>query len=300
MAIPPALPSPKLPLLPPASSFAAFIAAQAETCPPRRAASFSGAAPFIAYSAAEAASKAPPLVYREKVLFDCLSPGNASISVTLALLPAVAAELVRANILPAGDFSNAPPPEPEPFDWMLMLQNAALALARDLLSKVTQQFIEIRAKLRVPQWVHMELIKHVPTFSEYLHGKPHLSIKSSLAGRWRAARGVALSKVAYANRTLGLFVADALLVDGARLLFPADCRTRLVYASDDPAVASFVRNFKLKVGKHALSGCLSYVLGVVTPLLLPTPCPFFVGFLLGDVVAVFAAEAAVAKYGEIK
>jgi len=29
-------------------------------------------------------------------------------------------------------------------------------------------------------------------------------------------------------------------------------------------------------------------------------CPFFVGFLLGDVVAVFAAEAAVAKYGEIK
>ena len=42
----------------------------------------------------------------------------------------------------------------------------------------------------------MELIKHVPTFSEYLHGKPHLSIKTSLAGRWRAARGVALSKVA--------------------------------------------------------------------------------------------------------
>ena len=151
MAILPALPSPKLPLLPPASSFAAFIAAQAESCPPRRAASFSGAAPFIAYSAAEAASKAPPLVYREKVLFDCLSPGNASISVTLALLPAVAGELVRANILPAGDISNAPPPEPEPFDWMLMLQNAALALARDLLSKVTQQFIEIRAKLRVPQ-----------------------------------------------------------------------------------------------------------------------------------------------------
>lgn len=150
------------------------------------------------------------------------------------------------------------------------------------------------------RWLHQELVKHVPSFAEAMRGGKRATLRATLLGRWAAAKAVGQSKFPYANRTLGLFVADALIVDTARLLFPADARTRLVLHSAAPGEASFATNLKLKVGKHVLCGCLSYAIGVVTPLVLPAAVPYFVGFMIGDIVAVLVAEGVVAKFGEIK
>lgn len=142
--------------------------------------------------------------------------------------------------------------------------------------------------------MHDELIKHVPSFAEVMRGS------SKRAGRLAASRAVVHSVIPYASRTFGLFVADALLVDAARLWFPASARTRLQLTSSDPAVGSFATNFKLKLGKHLIAGCLSYSIGVVMPLMLIGNVPYFVGFVLGDVIAVLVAEAVIAEFGEVK
>lgn len=107
-----------------------------------------------------------------------------------------------------------------------------------------------------------------------------------------------MSTIPYVSKTFGMFVADV-VVDAARLCFPMSWRSRLVFHSDDPSVACFTTNFKLKVGKHALAGSLSYAFGVVTAFLLPGGT-FFIGLFVCDLGGILIADSVVAQFGDIK
>jgi hypothetical protein len=89
-------------------------------------------------------------------------------------------------------------------------------------------------------------------------------------------------------------------IDVARLFFPESWRTRLVFHSDDPSVACFTTNLKLKSGKYALVGSLTYTSGVLTAFLLPGgSIVYFLGFLASDVASFYIADSIVKQFGDI-